>query len=358
MDGFVTMAATILLVDDQRDILRLLHSSLNTLGHDFEIIEAPSGEEALLEASRRHVDLLVADYLLPGITGVELMRKIRVRHPEIKVILISGISDRKAREEMRNAGANAIFDKPIPLADFFDAVERSLGLVRTIFPPETEQAAAANRSRLSDLLANFRQDIDAQAVFLLSDRGLILARAGDLPDSSMEVSLISALMAIYSAGLKVSRFIHQEFPDNYHIFIGGDYDIILLPVNASYALFLAGHSLANREHILETLDAMLALREEAERTLKSLGVAHPLTEAEPAETSVALAETTPEEQPVEPPAKDIEDLLQSADKIKLDNVDAFWNQAAEKHGSAPLNPDVISYDQARQLGLIPDEDQQ
>jgi CheY-like chemotaxis protein len=348
------MAATILLVDDQRDILRLLHSSLNTLGHDFEIIEAPSGEEALLEAGRRRVDLLVADYLLPGMSGVELMRKIRVRHPEIKVILISGVSDRKAREEMRNAGANAIFDKPIPLADFFDAVERSLGLVRTIFPLESEDVTAAHRSRLADLLANFRQDIDAQAVFLLSDRGLILARAGDLPDSSMEVSLISALMAIYSAGLKVSRFIHQEFADNYHIFIGGDYDIILLPVNASYALFLAGHSLANREHILETLDSMLALREEIERTLKSLGVAHPLTEAESEEVAAAPAESLPQEQPDE----DIEDLLQSADKIKLDNVDAFWNQAAEKHGNVPLNPDVISYEQARRLGLIPDEDSQ
>ncbi|MGC8857248.1 MAG: hypothetical protein ACP5QU_10695, partial [Anaerolineae bacterium] len=99
-------------------------------------------------------------------------------------------------------------------------------------------------------------------------------------------------------------------------------------------------------------------REEVEHTLKSLGVAHPLTEAEPVEMSTAPVENILAESPAEPPAKDIEALLQSADKIKLDNVDAFWNQAAEKHGNAPLNPDVISYEQARQLGLIPDEDQQ
>ena len=67
---------SVLLVDDQRDIVRLLHASLQTLGHELDIIDAPSGEEALLESSRRRVDLLVADYLLPGITGVELMRKI------------------------------------------------------------------------------------------------------------------------------------------------------------------------------------------------------------------------------------------------------------------------------------------
>src|SRR5574341_439432 len=146
------MAPAILLVDDQRDILRLLHSTLDTLGHKFEIIESPSGEEALLEAGRRKIDLLVADYLLPGMSGIELMHKVRARHPEVKVILISGMTDRQARDEMLNAGAMALFDKPIPLADFLDAVERSLGLVRTIFPPESDTKGDANRSRLSDLL--------------------------------------------------------------------------------------------------------------------------------------------------------------------------------------------------------------
>src|SRR5215208_6564291 len=97
-------APTILIVDDQRDIVRLLHSTLQTLGHKLDIIDAPSGEEALLEASRRKVDLLVADYLLPGISGVELLRKVKVRNPDLKVIFISGITERRARNEMLNAG--------------------------------------------------------------------------------------------------------------------------------------------------------------------------------------------------------------------------------------------------------------
>src|SRR5512134_3927610 len=148
---------SVLLVDDQRDIVRLLHSSLQTLGHELDIIDAPSGEEALLESSRRKIDLLVADYLLPGISGVELMHKIRRRYPELKVIFITGMTERKARTEMLNAGAVAMFDKPIPLADFLDAVERSLGLVRTIFPPESTKEGEENRQSLSDLLIGFRQ---------------------------------------------------------------------------------------------------------------------------------------------------------------------------------------------------------
>ena len=272
---------TILLVDDQRDIVRFLHSSLQTLGHQLDIIDAPSGEEALLEASRRKIDLLVADYLLPGISGVELMHKIKRRYPDLKVIFITGMTERKARNEMLNAGAVAMFDKPIPLADFLDAVERSLGLVRTIFPPESSKEAEEHRQTLSELLGGFRQKVQGDAVFLISDRGRVLARAGDLYDSSMEVSLLSALMAIFSAGLKVSRFIHQENLDNYHIFRSEDHDLILIPVDASHALLLAGKALATLERILPTVQEMLVVRDQVENVLKSLGVAPVPLEAEP-----------------------------------------------------------------------------
>src|SRR5574338_184813 len=163
----------VLIVEDQRDIVRLIHSSLQTLGHELELIDAPSGEEALLVASRHRVNLLVADYLLPGISGVELMRKIKVRNPELKTIFISGYNERKARDEMLQAGGVAIFDKPIPMADFLDAVERSLGLVRTIFPPESSREADEHRQTLSELLTDFRQKINADAVFLISDRGRV-----------------------------------------------------------------------------------------------------------------------------------------------------------------------------------------
>ncbi|HEY2979728.1 MAG TPA: response regulator [Anaerolineales bacterium] len=358
------MPPTILLVDDQRDILRLLHATLDTLGHELEIVECPSGEEALLEASRRHVDLLVADYLLPGINGIQLMSKIRARHPNIKVILITGMSsDRKARNELLNAGAMALFDKPIPLADFMDAVERGLGLVRTIFPPETADKDAPNQNRLPDLLANFRQDIKAEALFLLSGRGRVLARAGGLYDSSLEVSLLSALMAIYSAGMKVSKFIRQEASQQYHVFKGGDQDLLLIPVNSSYALLLAGNDLVTPERLAQSVAGMQALGAEIEKTLKSMGVTpEPLTqEASPAAEAPASKKKKKTSElsgaPAEPPSAEMEALLKDGPKkkIKSTEMDTFWDEAAEKHANVPTNPDVISYEQARQLGLAPGE---
>ena len=350
------MAPTILLVDDQRDILRLLHSTLDTLQNkELEVIEAPSGEEALLAIQRHKIDLLVTDYRLPGMSGIELMHKMRVRYPDVRVIIISGMTERKAREEMLNAGAIAIFDKPIPLADFLDIVERSLGMVRTIFPTETDARAEAKRSRVSDLLANFRQDIQASAVFLLNDRGLVVARAGDLRDSSLEVSLVSALNAIFSAGLKVARSNRQDKLNQYFIFNGGDNDLILVPVDPMYALLLAGVGIANPATVMETVGAMLAVRDEVGRSLRSMGVTAELKEAGAQAAQKKRGKTGELRSP--PPAPEIEALLKQAEttKVKAEEMDAFWDQAAQQHANKTTNPDVIPYEEARRLGLTPDK---
>lgn len=337
----------VLLVDDQREVLRLLHSTLNTLPHELQIFEAPSGEEALLEASRRKIDLLVADYRLPGITGVELMRKIRVKYPDVRVILITGMTDRKSREDILNAGAAAVFDKPISLTDFLDVVERSLGLERIILPDESDDDG--RHQTLSNLLANLRQDVNAQAVLLLSDRGRVLARAGDLKDSSMEASLLSALMAIYSAGLKVSHLMHQENLHNYHVFAGGVHDLLLIPVNAAYALLVAGNGLATTENVLETVSAMLAVRNEVEKALKAIGAAPILPE------EAEEGKATYQEPATQGSSDEMARLLSARKKMSTGELEAYWEAAVEKHSNAPTNPDVISYEQARQLGLAPDE---
>ncbi len=361
------MERVVLLVDDHRDILKLLRVTLESLKNpDLKIFEAPSGEEALLESSRRKIDLLITDYLLPGMTGIELMHKIRARHPEAKVILITGMTERKIREQMINAGALAIFDKPVPLADFLDAVERGLGFVPTIFPPEkTDEKTEARHARLSDLLTNFRQDFNAHAVFLINDRGLVQARAGSMHDSSMEVSLISALMGIHHASLKIARHNHQENLDSYHIFSGGDNDLIFILVNPMYALLVAGESLATEDHIFETVNGILALRREVESALKSMGVTgelhsniSPKTTPLPRDITSASAKPkiqTDELRATAIPAPEMEALLKEAADKKVpaaSSTDDFWNQAAEQHGKKPTSSKVLSLEQARKMGLL------
>jgi CheY-like chemotaxis protein len=343
----------IMIVDDQREVSRLLQSALITLEQDLEIVEIPSGEEAILDSTSNRVDLLVADYRLPGISGLQLMKKIRARHPSAKVILITGMSDPNVRKEVAQAGADAFFIKPISIADFLDSVERVLGLVETILPlePILNDEEDDKRQRLAVQFSELRQKLNAQAVLLLNDRGRILACAGELPEKNQEVSLVASLMAIYSAGQKVTQIIGHMSNSNWHIFNGGKFDLIFAPLDSTHAILLAGNKLADEDVVLQNIHHFTAARLAIEASLLVLdGPTIPYIKDAPIETDVEIALEMSEE--------DLTPFLkQSMMNIKADELDAFWSDAADGQPAAPLHADDLSYDQARQLGLTPEDGQ-
>lgn len=354
------MAPRILIVDDQREVSRLLRSALETIEQGLDVAEAPSGEEALLDASRKQVDLLIADFRLPGINGTELMSKIKARHPNAKVILITGVSDPHTRRELEHAGADAFFTKPIPMADFLDAVERTLGLARTILPAEQpHQKPTSEEKSLAGLLSGLRRDLRAQAVILLNDRGHIKAQAGELPDPNVEVSLTASLMAIYGAGQKVSSLLRHEPTSGLHIFRGGEGDLIFLAVGPLHAVLIAGKEIASDEKLRPAIETLTAARAELEKVLVRMGVTGQLSpsaiEAFEAEHAALKNEQAPEAaEEAEAPA-DIEDLFAKAkDKPSVD-ADSFWEAATEKGTTFTLS-DTLSYEEARKLGLAPKQD--
>src|SRR3990172_7773782 len=138
--------------------------------------------------------------------------------------------------------------------------------------------------------------------------------------------------------------------ENYHVFRGGDHDLVLIPVDSSHALLLAGKDLAKADRILQTVEGMLFVRADVENILQSLGVA-PISMA--AESTLPEPETVLQSDEPEPEV-DLDALFASADKkSKIKDIDAFWDEAVEKTSNIPTNPDVITYEEARKLGLTP-----
>jgi CheY-like chemotaxis protein len=343
------MVHRILLIEDQPDIRGLLRSALGTLrGSEIEIFEAGSGQQAVQAFARGPIDLLVLKNRLPDIPGIELMHGFRAIRPDLRVIMITETSERGKRDEILNAGALAVFEKPVPLGDFLDAVERGLGLSRTIFPLEAALGAEAPQPRISDLLTNLRQDIKAEGAFLINERGLVAVRAGGLRDGSMEVSLISGLAAIFSAGIKVARSYGQKDLQQYSVFPGDDEDLILMPVDQRYALLLAGRDLAGDENREHSLDAMRAVCAELERSLR---LAETAEESPPsAEQSASGAASG---------ATEMDELLGGSRQhaMRPEELESFWERASSQSTEAPSDPDSLSFDEARKLGLTPDDHQ-
>jgi DNA-binding response OmpR family regulator len=104
-----------LIVDDERDICDLLAEFFEAKG--FAVTRAFSGEEALEKLSGGEVDVLLLDILLPGLSGIEVLRYARELHPGARVIMVSALDQPDLRTQAQRYGAVAYITKPFSFTD-------------------------------------------------------------------------------------------------------------------------------------------------------------------------------------------------------------------------------------------------
>ncbi|MEK7406593.1 MAG: response regulator [Acidobacteriota bacterium] len=101
-------SSNILLVDDNKLGLAARKSVLEEQGH--HITTATAGEEAFELFRRGQFDLLITDYKMPGMNGVELIKKVRAHSPQVPVILVSGYAEALGLTEA-STGADVVIPK-------------------------------------------------------------------------------------------------------------------------------------------------------------------------------------------------------------------------------------------------------
>ncbi len=189
----------ILIVDDQRDVRRMIADGLQMLGPGMDIVELPSGEEALLVAFRTQVHLLITDIKLPGISGLDLVRRIRKNNPDLKIIMITGMTDPQVKEQVDQIGADAFFYKPVGALKLLDAAQRCLGIVEgapageekeevkadtaliaEITKPVAVKAQEVEKAGLLTTLGTLRDQLNAQAVAVIDAQGKAVSQVGDI----------------------------------------------------------------------------------------------------------------------------------------------------------------------------------
>ncbi len=340
----------------------MLKTGVETLGPEFSVIAVPSGEEAVLEIFMQKYDLLVTDVRLPGISGLEVMRRVRASHPELKVILITGVLDPTIRRNVADAGADAFFLKPIELADFLDAVERCLGLVDDKMPESNLlQPTDIPEDGIADRLTNLRKDVGAFSALLLDDRGRPVVQAGDLPDDAAAVeNLFPALMAGFSAGMKVSHFLGASRPDSLTYFGGTKFALFFAPLGTSHALLVAVNAVQMDAQISHMVQDVYSALYDLQNILEHMGV--PVRSEEPMPGTKELEPLLEDDDDIE---EDLEEapILDAifenaqANHAQPQDLDAFWDSLADGASESVSNADVLTYDQAMQLGLAPEDEE-
>jgi CheY-like chemotaxis protein len=114
----------ILVVDDDSSVLQMLSRALTA----YDLTIARDGAEALLLASRHtNLDLLITDYLMPEMTGDELIARMREQRPHLKALVITGHSDLLDRESPDWWKTEAHLAKPFRIQALREKVESLLG---------------------------------------------------------------------------------------------------------------------------------------------------------------------------------------------------------------------------------------
>ena len=114
--AFAMAQPTILIVDDEPNQRFILEQALKMLADTWQIIVVTSAIEALVQIERQLPDLIITDYHMPGMTGLELIEQVRKRHIRIPIILMTAYNTPEIQLAARRLGVDHALTKPVPIA--------------------------------------------------------------------------------------------------------------------------------------------------------------------------------------------------------------------------------------------------
>lgn len=173
--------ARILVVDDEIEVVRALRRTLTA--HGYRVFTASSGEEAVEVTSKRRPDLLLLDLLLPGMSGLEVCRRVRAES-NVPIIVLSVKGAERDKVEALDLGADDYVSKPFGMDEVLARVRVAL---RRVARAQDGTQAHFRAGPLQVDFASRRVQLDEQDVQLtpteydllkvfIAHRGKILTR--------------------------------------------------------------------------------------------------------------------------------------------------------------------------------------
>ena len=144
------MSARILVVDDEEIVLRSCLRVLEGSGHETEAVQ--SGAEALARIDNGRYDVLVLDIMRPKLDGIEVLRRVKETHPDIEVIMITGLSQIDTAVRAMKLGAFDYLPKPFDPDELKLAVERALERRRLLQENLSLKSEVSSRYRLENII--------------------------------------------------------------------------------------------------------------------------------------------------------------------------------------------------------------
>jgi DNA-binding NtrC family response regulator len=119
----------ILVVDDELTVCKSIRQAL--VQEAYEVDMARSGEEALRKEAEKHYDVLIVDLMMPGLSGMDLLKSLKAQDPNSKIIMVTGYPTMKNTVQAMQLGAFDFLPKPFLPSDLRGIVARALSGQKT-----------------------------------------------------------------------------------------------------------------------------------------------------------------------------------------------------------------------------------
>lgn len=349
-------AKRILIVDDALELGRLLKATLNTLNKDLDVIVAASVDEIFVEADKGGVDLLITDFRLPGLAGIEMIKKIRVKQPDIKIILITALNDDQLPQEVKALQINFTLKKPMEIEEFLQAAKKCLGLEKGDKPSQGDSQERMT-GHVRETLEKLQTDLNAMAICLIDENGNVAVKVGEFPEKRFETRWIPSILSSVASDAKLLHLFTTPSGDGIHAYMGPSFHLIFMTADENILLALIkpdhGHSnlltaigavIEAQRELLLILSGKMPVRTAKE---KSSEIKTDVTES--IETGTDNI-TSPQKKTEAMALDEFETRLQqSKPNIAESELDKFWETADEESAT---DGSGIPYDQAKKMGLV------
>jgi DNA-binding response OmpR family regulator len=118
----MAQAVSILIIDDEQTLCNLLKSELEQ--YRYLVDTADSGETGLDKIQQKRFDLIILDIRMPGMDGLEVLKKIRENDLANKVIMLTGVDELKIARDSLQLGANDFLTKPYDIKTLMACIKR------------------------------------------------------------------------------------------------------------------------------------------------------------------------------------------------------------------------------------------
>ncbi len=228
-------ATRVLIVDDEPNIAMMVAASLEKLGGSYITEVAYDGDEALNKLQQANYELVITDYNMPGLNGLDLSQAVRHISPGTQVVLMTAYSTNRLREAIGNVKLDGYIDKPFSVEQIREIVEQAVGRTRADSKLPVPGKQLINETAQKQL-NSLQVHTHARCVLLISSSGFPVCVMGEAKD--LDTASISALVAAnFLASIELANLLGSHtsmFKSSYHE--GNDYNIYSYDVNGELLL--------------------------------------------------------------------------------------------------------------------------